>query len=102
MRLGFPALGPLSLVNPPAPGVVVYGAAQLVAGAFRGSLTSVVNVAITEVTDDGARARVHGWYGLVSAMASGIPLALAAGLGELEDGWRILFAVLGVLALALP
>ena len=102
MRLGFAALGPLSLVTAAAPGVVVYGAAQLVSGAFRGSLTSVVNVAITEVTDDRARARVHGWYGLVSAMASGIPLALSAGLGELEDGWRILFAVLGVLALALP
>jgi putative MFS transporter len=102
MRLGFAALGPLSLVTAAAPGVVVYGAAQLVSSAFRGSLASVVSVAITEVADDRARARVHGWYGLVGAIASGIPLGLAAGLGELANGWRILFAVVGALALALP
>jgi MFS family permease len=102
MRLGFAALGPLSLVTAAAPGVVVYTAAQLVSGAFRGALGSVVNVAITEVSDDRARARVHGWFGLVTALASAIPLGLAAGIGELESGWRILFAVMGAFALALP
>jgi len=102
MRLGFAAFGPLSLVTAAAPGVVVYGAAQLVSGAFRGSLASVVNVAITEVADDRARARVHGWFGLVAAMASGIPLGLAAALDDRPQGWRILFAALGVLVLSLP
>ena len=102
MRLCFAALGPLSLVTAAAPGVVVYSAAQLVSTAFRGSLASVAVVAITEVTDDDVRARAHGWFGLVAALASGIPLGLAAGLGEVESGWRILFALLGALALALP
>jgi putative MFS transporter len=102
MRLGFAALGPLSLVTAAAPGVVVYGAAQLVSSAFRGSLASVVNVAITEVAEDRERAKVHGWFGLVAALASGVPLGLAAALGETPAGWRLLFALLGALAFALP
>jgi putative MFS transporter len=102
MRLGLAALGPLSLATALAPAVWLYAASQLVFGAFRGALASVVNVAITEVTDDRARARAHGWFGFVAAAASGVPLGLAAGLGDLPAGWRIQFAVLGALVLALP
>ena len=102
MRLCFAALGPLSLVTAAAGSVALYAASQLVAGAFRGSLTSVVNVAITEVTEDRERAKAHGWFGLVAATASGVPLGLAAALGDLPDGWRILFAVQGALVFALP
>jgi predicted MFS family arabinose efflux permease len=102
MRFGFAAIGPLSLVTAAAPGVALYAASQLVCAAFRGALWSVVNVAITEVSSDRVRARVHGWYGLVTAIASGVPLFLAAGLGDRPDGWRIQFAVIGALVLALP
>jgi putative MFS transporter len=102
MRLGVAALGPLSLVTALAPAVWLYAASQLVFGAFRGALASVVNVAITEVTDDRSRARAHGWFGLVAAAASGVPLGLAAGLGDAPAGWRIVFALLGAVVLALP
>jgi len=102
MRLGFAALAPLSLVTAAAPVVWVYAAAQLVASAFRGSLNSVVSVAITELSDEKARARSHGWLGLVAAAASGIPLAIAAVVGDRPSGWRILFAVLGLFVFAVP
>jgi predicted MFS family arabinose efflux permease len=102
MRLGFAALGPLALATALAPGVAVFAAAQLVSGAFRGALASVVNVAITEVSDERSRAASHGWLGLVAALASGVPLALAAALGDLPQGWRALFAFLAASALALP
>ena len=102
MRLGFAALAPLSLLTALAPSVFVYAAAQLVASAFRGSLASVVSVAITEVSAEGVRAKNHGRLGLVSAAVSGIPLGLAAGLGDLPAGWRWMFALTGVFGLALP
>jgi predicted MFS family arabinose efflux permease len=102
LRLCFAALAPLSLLTALAPGMVLYTAAQVVSTAFRGALAVVATVAITEVSADGARAKVHGWFGLVAAAASGVPLALAAALGDVPYGWRILFALLGALALALP
>jgi predicted MFS family arabinose efflux permease len=102
MRLCVAALGPLALVTALAPAVWLYAASQLVFGAFRGALGSVVNVAVTEVTHDRERARAHGWLGIVAMAASGLPLGLAAGLGDLPSGWRIQFAVLGALVLALP
>jgi MFS transporter, putative metabolite:H+ symporter len=102
MRLCFAALGPLALVTTFAPGVWLYAASQLVFAAFRGALASVVNVAITEVTDDRARARAHGWLGFAAMAAGGVPLGLAAGLGDLPAGWRFQFAALGALVLALP
>ncbi len=102
MRLGLAALGPLSFVTALAPSVLVYAVAQLVTSAFRGSLASVVSVAITEVSSEGKRAKNHGWLGLASAGGSGIPLGLAAGLGSLPNGWRWLFAFVGASVLALP
>lgn len=102
MRLGLAALGPLTLATALAPTVWLYAAAQLVFGAFRGALASVVNVAITEVTSDRARAGAHGWFGFAAAIASAVPLGLAAGLGDLPDGWRFQFGALGALVLALP
>jgi MFS transporter, MHS family, alpha-ketoglutarate permease len=102
MRLGFAALAPLSLVTALAPSVLVYTASQLLASAFRGSLNSVVSVAITEVSAEGRRARNHGWLGLAAAAGSGIPLGLAAGLGDQPSGWRWLFGFVAAFALVLP
>jgi putative MFS transporter len=102
MRLCVAALGPISAATALAPAVSLYVASQLVASAFRGALTSVVNVAVTEVTGDRERARAHGWLGFIAMAASGLPLGLAAGLGDLPAGWRIQFAALGALVLALP
>jgi len=102
LRLCFAALAPLSLVTALAPGIALYTASQLVSTAFRGALGVVATVAITEVSADAVRAKVHGWFGLVAAAASGLPLGLAAALGDGPNGWRILFALMGALALALP
>jgi putative MFS transporter len=102
LRLCFAALAPLSLVTALAPGIALYTAAQIVSTAFRGALAVVATVAITEVSADAVRARVHGWFGLVAAVASGVPLGLAAALGDRPNGWRILFALTAALALALP
>jgi predicted MFS family arabinose efflux permease len=82
--------------------VALYVAAQLLACALRGTLGSVVSVAITEVSGDRVRARNHSRYGVVAAFASGLPLALAAALGDRPGGWRWLFAVAGASVVLLP
>jgi putative MFS transporter len=102
LRAAFAALAPLALATAAAPGVALYVAAQLVSCALRGALGSVVSVAITEVSDDRVRARSHARYGVIAAIASGLPLALAAALGDERGGWRWLFAVAGASVLLLP
>ena len=102
LRAGFAALAPLSLVTAFAPGVALYVAAQLISCALRGALGSVASVAITEVSDDGVRARNHARFGAVASIASGLPLGLAATVGERPDGWRWLFAIAGASVLLLP
>jgi len=102
LRAGFAALAPLSLLTAISPGVVLYVAAQLLSCALRGALGSVVSVAITEVSGDDVRARSHARYGVFAAIASGLPLGLAAALGERPDGWRWLFAIAGASVLLLP
>jgi predicted MFS family arabinose efflux permease len=102
LRAGFAALAPLALVTAFAPGVVLYVAAQLISCGLRGALGSVVSVAITEVSGDDVRPRNHARFGAVAAIASGLPLGLAAVLGERPDGWRWLFAITGASVLLLP
>src|SRR5262245_8292009 len=102
LRLSFAGLGPLLLASALAPGVLVFGVAQLLAGAFHGALRSVSVVGITEVADEDARARWHSRFGLAAGLASALPLALAALLGDRLDGWRVSFAVFAVPWLALP
>jgi MFS family permease len=102
LRLSFAGLGPLLFASAAAPGVLVYGIAQLLAGAFHGALRSVSVVGITEVAAENARARLHSRFGLIAGFASAVPLALAALLGDRPDGWRVGFAVLGLPVLALP
>src|SRR5262245_61365754 len=102
LRVGFAALAPLSLATAFAPGIAFYLAAQLVSCALRGALASVASVAITEVSDDGVRPRNHARLGFVAAIASSVPLGLAAVVGERPDGWRWLFAVTSASGLLLP
>jgi MFS family permease len=102
LRAGFAALAPLALATAVAPGVGLYVAAQLISCALRGALTAVVNVSVTEVSDDRARPRNHARLGVVAAIASSLPLGLAAALGDHPDGWRWLFAVTGASVLLLP
>lgn len=102
LRLSFAGLGPFLLASAAAPSAVFYGIAQLFAGAFHGALRSVSVVGITEVAPEDARARLHSRFGLVAGFASAVPLALAAGLGDQPDGWRVGFAVLALPMLALP
>jgi len=102
LRAAFAALAPLSLLTAVAPGVALYVAAQVVSCALRNALGSVVSVAITEVSEDRSRARSHARYGAVGAIASGLPLGLAAALGGRPDGWRWLFAIAGASVLLLP
>ena len=102
LRAGFALLAPLSLLTALAPGIALYTAAQLVSCALRGALGSLVSVAITEVSDDAMRPRNHARLGVVAAIASGLPLGLAAALGGRPDGWRWLFAISGASVLLLP
>jgi len=102
LRLSFAGLGPTLLATALAPTAFFYAAAQIAAGSLHGALRSVSVVAITEVSDENARARGQSWLGLLAALGSGVPLALAALFGDLPNGWRLSFAVLGLAALALP
>jgi predicted MFS family arabinose efflux permease len=102
LRAGFAALAPLSLLTALAPGVVLYVVAQLISCALRGALGSVVSVAITEVSDDDVRPRNHARFGVVASIVSGLPLGLAAALGERPHGWRWLFAITGASVVLLP
>ena len=102
LRAGFAALAPLSLLTALAPGVALYVAAQLISCALRGALGSVVSVAITEVSDDTVRPRNHARFGAIAAIASSLPLGLAAALGDRPGGWRWLFAITGASVLLLP
>jgi predicted MFS family arabinose efflux permease len=102
LRAGFAGLAPLALVTALAPGVALYAAAQLVSVALRSALNSVVSVAITESSEDAVRARNHARFGAIAAIANGLPLGLAALLGERPGAWRWLYALLGASVLLLP
>src|SRR4030095_3248608 len=101
-RPGRPGPGPLSLLTALAPSVVVYALAQLLAAAFRGSLAPLVSVSVTDGAPGATRAQNHGRLVLVAAAASGIPVALAGGLGDAPAGWRWVFAITGAFVLAVP
>jgi predicted MFS family arabinose efflux permease len=102
LRLSFAGLGPALLATALAPAALAYAAAQIVAGSLHGALRMVSVVAITEVSDEKARARGQSWYGLVAALGSGLPLGLVALLGDQPNGWRLCFALMSACALALP
>jgi predicted MFS family arabinose efflux permease len=102
LRLSFAGLGPALLATALAPTAFFYAVAQIVAGALHGALRMVSVVAITEVSDEGARARGQSWFGLLAALGSGVPLGLAALFGDLANGWRLTFVVLALGWLALP
>jgi predicted MFS family arabinose efflux permease len=61
-----------------------------------------VSVAITEVSEDDVRPRNHARFGVIASIASGLPLGLAAALGDRPDGWRWLFAITGASVVLLP
>jgi predicted MFS family arabinose efflux permease len=102
LRLSFAGLGPALLATALAPAAWLYGLAQIAAGALHGALRMVSVVAITEVSDERARARGQSWYGLLAALGSGVPLGLLALFGDQPNGWRLCFGLLSACALALP
>jgi predicted MFS family arabinose efflux permease len=102
LRLSFAGLGPLLLATALAPAALVYAAAQTAAASLHGALRMVSVVAITEVSDETARARGQSWYGLLAALGSAVPLGLAALLGPVPNGWRFAFVAMSAFVLALP
>jgi MHS family alpha-ketoglutarate permease-like MFS transporter len=102
LRLSFAGLGPALIATACAPGAILYAAAQIAAGACHGALRMVSVVAVTEVSDEHARARGQSWYGLLASFASGVPVGLAALLGDRPGGWRWCFALMGLSLLGLP
>jgi predicted MFS family arabinose efflux permease len=102
LRLSFAGLGPTLVATALAPAAFFYAATQIAAASLYGALRSVSVVAITEVSDENARARGQSWYGLVAALGSGVPLGLAALLGDRPNGWRLCFALMSASVLALP
>ena len=102
LRLSFAGLGPTLLATALAPVAWLYAAAQIAAGSLHGALRMVSVVAITEVSDENARARGQSWYGLLAALGSGVPLGLVALFGDRPNGWRLCFALMSASVLALP
>ncbi len=102
MRGALALAPPLVLAAALSPGVVTYVASLVLLSAVMGTLIIVPPVAITEVSSDDARARGQSWFGLISGLGGAIPLALAAGLGDRPDGWRVGFAVAALWIFALP
>ena len=102
LRVSFAGLGPALLATALAPAAWLYAAAQIAAGSLHGALRMVSVVAITEVSDESARARGQSWFGLLAAFGSGVPLGLIALFGDQPDGWRLCFAAMGACVLALP
>jgi len=102
LRAAFGGLGPALLATSLAPVLWAYAGAQLLARACNGALRAVAGVAVTEVAEEGSRARAHAWLGVCAAFANTIPLGLIAAFGDRPGGWRLAFAAAALPWLALP
>lgn len=102
LLLAFAGLPPLAVASGLSPVVWVYAMAQMGSVACFGTLRSVTMVAVTEVADEGRRARAQGFFGVASALGGAVPLGMAALLEASPGGWRWLFAALGLAVVALP
>jgi len=102
MLLSFAGLSPLSLATALSPGAAFFAAAQMGALALHSTLRMVTTVAITELADEGRRARAQAWLGFVSGMGGAVPMIVVASLGDRPGGWRYGFGALAAALLAWP
>ena len=102
LRISFALLPLLSLASALAPGVASYAASQIGVNAVLGALLAGLVVVMAEGATDSRRAAGQAWIGLIGAAGAGPALALAAGVERLPWGWRTLWAVAALPALAIP
>jgi putative MFS transporter len=100
LLLCFALLPLLSLATALAPGVASYALAQLVVTALFVTLLAGIAVVISERASDGRRAAGQAWFGLSGALGGGLAFGLAAAADRLPGGWRSLWLVAALPALA--
>jgi MFS family permease len=100
LLLCFALLPLLSLASALAPGVTSYALAQVVVNALYVTLLSGIAVVISERASDGRRAEGQSWFGLSGALGGGLAFGLAAAADHLPGGWRSLWLVAALPALA--
>jgi len=100
LLLSFALLPLLSLATAFAPGVASYTLAQLGVNALFVTLLAGIVVVISEQAADGERAAGQAWFGLAGAIGGGLALGLAGAADRLPGGWRSLWLVAVLPALA--
>jgi len=96
------ALPALSLASALAPGARLYIALQVLVAALYVTVLATTMVVITEELPDETRAQGQAYYGLLFSLGGAPVLLLVPLLAGPLKGWRVLWALAGLVLLALP
>ena len=98
----FAVLPALAFATALAPGLRLYVSLQVAVAALYVTVLATTMVVITEELPDEARAEGQAYYGLLFSLGGAPVLLLAPLLAGPGRGWRVLWALPGLLILAFP